>query len=56
MIKHVATCLDIGGTFVKYALVNEYGELYNFKKQKTNKDSSTEDVKSLYHYILGLSN
>jgi glucokinase len=38
--KRTAVCLDIGGTFIKYGLLTEDGELSNFKKQKTNKNGT----------------
>lgn len=40
MEKRTAVCLDIGGTFIKYGLLTEDGELSNFKKQKTNKNGT----------------
>jgi len=37
MSKDYAACLDIGGTFIKYALVDINGNIIDLKKQKTSK-------------------
>lgn len=40
MQKYCAICLDIGGTFIKYAVITENGELINFDKERTCKSGA----------------
>ena len=51
MQKYCAICLDIGGTFIKYALITKNGELYNFDKAGTIKSGAGDLIKQVYDII-----
>ncbi len=46
-----AICLDIGGTFIKYALVDMYGNIHDLNRERTSKGGQESVLHQLFSII-----